>query len=164
MCSMLLLCLLAVFAVLSPASGTLAQTQEIAPPALISGVRDASRAGTPLSEQPRQGAATQSLFDAASLLPIATIGSGSDIRPFLDPGVPQELTRAALHRAWASDPAIRDFVGLSENSWDFNAPDGISGFGPLKTDGAGRLAAGAAGNSVLNIPDKSATALDNLRR
>src|SRR5262249_44920639 len=48
------------------------------------------------------------------------------------PGVPPELTRAALRRAWSADPAIRNFVGLSENSWDFNAPDAIPGFGPLQ--------------------------------
>ena len=164
MCSTLLFGLVAVFAVVSPLGGALAQTQEIAPPTLMSGVREASRAGAQLSEQPRQGAATQPLFDAASLPPIAAIGPGSDIRPFLDPGVPQELTRAALRRAWTTDPAIRDFVGLSENSWDFNARDGIPGFCPLITDGAGRLAAEAAGNSVLNVSDKSATALDQLQR
>lgn len=29
------------------------------------------------------------------------------------------------------DPAIRNYVGLSEYSWDFNAPGGVPGFGPL---------------------------------
>jgi hypothetical protein len=46
-------------------------------------------------------------------------------------GVPADLTRAALRRAWASDPAIRDFIGIAENQWDFNDPNGIPGFGPL---------------------------------
>jgi len=41
------------------------------------------------------------------------------------------LTRAALRHAWASDPAIRDFIGLAENQWDFNDPNAILGFGPL---------------------------------
>ena len=50
-------------------------------------------------------------------------------RAFLQRGVPASLTRAALRRAWSADPAIRDFVGLSENSWDFNNPDSIPGFG-----------------------------------
>src|SRR5262249_57521793 len=54
------------------------------------------------------------------------------IRPFLAPGVPAELIRAALRRVWATDPKIRDFVGLSENAWDFNAPNAIPGFGPLE--------------------------------
>ncbi len=28
-------------------------------------------------------------------------------------------------------PAIRDFIGLSENAWDFTKPETIAGFGPL---------------------------------
>ena len=71
-------------------------------------------------------------FDPAKLPPIESITAQTDIRAFLAPGVPAHLTRAALRRAWASDPKIRDFVGLSENSWDFNAPDTIAGFGPLE--------------------------------
>jgi Protein of unknown function (DUF3306) len=70
--------------------------------------------------------------DLANLPPIESITAVSDIRAFLAPGVPAELTRAALRRAWAADPTIRDFVGLSENAWDFNAPDGVAGFGPLE--------------------------------
>src|SRR5437868_104836 len=76
------------------------------------------------------------------LPPIESIQSGSDIKAFLAPGVPSELTRAALRRAWAVDPAIRDFVGLSENSWDFNAPDGVPGFGSLDFSDVRRLLEG----------------------
>jgi uncharacterized protein DUF3306 len=71
-------------------------------------------------------------FDVTKLPPIETITADTDIRAFLAPGVPAELTRAALRRAWAADPKIRDFVGLSENAWDFNAPGGVAGFGPLE--------------------------------
>jgi len=46
---------------------------------------------------------------------------------------PVELTRAALRRVWTSDPAIRDFVGLSENAWDFTDPNAMPGFGPLES-------------------------------
>ncbi len=84
---------------------------------------------------------TQPQFDPASLPPIETIGAGSDIRPFLAAGVPADLTRAALRRAWSADPAIRDFIGLSENSWDFNAPGGVPGFGSLTAEDARRLLA-----------------------
>ena len=42
--------------------------------------------------------------------------------------MPAELTRAALRRAWVSDPAIRDFIGIAENQWDFNDPEAIPGF------------------------------------
>jgi hypothetical protein len=56
--------------------------------------------------------------------------------------VPSELTRAALRRAWACDPAIRNFVGLADYDWDFNAADSIAGFGPLRmTDDAAKMAA-----------------------
>ncbi len=71
-------------------------------------------------------------FDLASLPPIESITGASDIRAFLAPGVPPELTRAALRRVWTADPAIRDFVGLAENAWDFNAPGSIAGFGSLE--------------------------------
>jgi len=79
------------------------------------------------------------LVDPESLPPIETIGAGSDIRPFLATGVPVDLTRAALRRAWSADPAIRDFIGLSENSWDFNMPAGVPGFGSLAIEDVRRL-------------------------
>ena len=67
--------------------------------------------------------------------------AGSDIRAFLRSGVPAELTKAALRRAWTSDPAIRDFIGIAENQWDFTDPGAIPGFGPLEArdDVAGLL-------------------------
>jgi hypothetical protein len=71
-------------------------------------------------------------FDLAKLPPIESITAESDIRAFLAPGVPPDLTRAALRRAWAADPKIRDFVGLADYDWDFNTPGAIAGFGPLE--------------------------------
>jgi len=71
-------------------------------------------------------------FDLESLPSLDSITATTDIRAFLAPGVPEDLKHAALRRAWRSDPAIRDFVGLSENSWDFNDPAGAHGFGPLE--------------------------------
>jgi hypothetical protein len=71
-------------------------------------------------------------FDLASLPPIDSIGAGTDIRAFLQSGVPAELAKAALRRAWTADPAIRDFIGLAENQWDFTDPSAIPGFGPLQ--------------------------------
>ena len=70
-------------------------------------------------------------FDTASLPPLESITAESDIRGYFARGVPAALARAALRRVWASDPAIRDFVGLSENAWDFNAPETIPGFGRI---------------------------------
>jgi hypothetical protein len=72
------------------------------------------------------------VLDLTGLPPIESITADTDISGFLAPGVPTELTRAALRRAWSADPRIRDFIGPSENSWDFNAPDAMGGFGPLE--------------------------------
>jgi hypothetical protein len=55
--------------------------------------------------------------------------------------VPPELTLAALRRAWSADPAIRDFIGLSENAWDFNASYGVPGFGSLDLEEVRRIVA-----------------------
>jgi hypothetical protein len=50
---------------------------------------------------------------------------------------------------WTADPAIRDFVGLAENAWDFNAPDAITGFGALEmTDELRRQVARMVGRSL----------------
>lgn len=83
--------------------------------------------------------------DLAALPPIESITAATDIRAFLAPGIPAQLVRAALRRAWEADPAIRDFVGLAENAWDFNAPDGVPGFGPLApTEGLQQVIAQAS--------------------
>ena len=95
----------------------------------------------------------QPLFDPASLPPIESIVAGSDISAFLAAGVPADLTRVALRRVWSSDPMIRDFVGLSENSWDFNAPGAMPGFGPIGKDEVARLV-----TRLLGDPDATAVA------
>jgi Protein of unknown function (DUF3306) len=88
-------------------------------------------------------------FDPTRLPPIETITAESDIRAFLAPGVPPELTRAALRRAWAADPKIRDFVGLADYDWDFNAPGAMTGFGSLEmTDELRREVARMVGRSL----------------
>jgi uncharacterized protein DUF3306 len=69
--------------------------------------------------------------DLSNLPPIESIDAATDVAAFLREGIPQELSRAALRRAWSADPAIRDFVGLAENAWDFNDPNAMAGFGPL---------------------------------
>lgn len=85
---------------------------------------------TPAGEQAAIPEPAEEEFDVSKLPPIESITAGTDIRAFLSKGVPAALTQAALRRAWSADPAIRDYIGLSEYSWDFNSP-GIDGFGPL---------------------------------
>jgi hypothetical protein len=80
-------------------------------------------------------------FDPLSLPSLESITADTDIRGFLAAGVPSELARAALRRAWTADPKIRDFVGLADYDWDFNAPGAMAGFGPLEvTDELRRIA------------------------
>jgi hypothetical protein len=69
--------------------------------------------------------------ELASLPPIESIGPGNDISAYLSAGVPLELTQAALRSAWRTDPAIREFVEIADNQWDFNTPEAIPGFGTL---------------------------------
>jgi hypothetical protein len=86
-------------------------------------------------------------FDPASLPSIETITVDTDIRGFLQSRVPAALTRAALRQAWATDPAIRDFIGIAENQWDFNDPTAMPGFGPMReTDNVPTLLARALGD------------------
>jgi Protein of unknown function (DUF3306) len=110
---------------------------EEAKPATSTNVGEEPRAGSdPAPVLSGAPGSSEAAFDLTKLPPIETITADTDIRAFLAPGVPAELTRAALRRAWAADPKIRDFIGLSENAWDFNAPGAIAGFGPLEmTDG-----------------------------
>ena len=101
-------------------------------------------------------------FDPTSLPSIDSITAGTDIRIFLQSGVPAKLTEAALRRAWVSDPAIRDFIGIAENQWDFTKPTTIPGFGPLQ-EARDKLsliarAAGSLDKLSARLPDTPASA------
>ena len=95
--------------------------------------KNSNAAGTETQED-----AAVPVFDPSTLPAIESIDAGTNVSAFLQSGVPAEMTRAALRRAWVADPTIRDFIGLSENSWDFTAPDAIPGFGPLSAEDASR--------------------------
>jgi hypothetical protein len=96
--------------------------------------------------QAKRGQPEDSPVDLASLPPLDSITAGTDIRAFLQSGVPADLAKAALRRAWAADPAIRDFIEIAENQWDFANPVSIPGFGPLSpSDDVGKLVAQALG-------------------
>jgi len=119
---------------LNPAEEVGAGRGKNAPPAGKSSENPVSKTGAPLQSSP-------AAIDLDKLPSIESIVAGTDVRAFLQRGVPAALTRAALRRAWSADPAIRDFIGLSENSWDFNASDSMHGFGPLDDAEVRRLAA-----------------------
>jgi hypothetical protein len=105
------------------------------------------------AEQPGINAAMQEPFDPASLPSIDSITADTDIVAFLKFDVPTELTRAALRQAWISDPAIRDFVGIAENQWDFNDPNGISGFGRLDATESGVTFLAQVSSTPREMPD-----------
>lgn len=83
-------------------------------------------------------------IDVASLPAIESISAEGTVAAFLRAGVPDDLTRAALRKAWTSDPAIRDFVGIAENQWDFNGEETIAGFGSLSAEEYARHVAALA--------------------
>jgi hypothetical protein len=106
-----------------------------------------------------QGDADPPAFDPATLPPIESITATSDIRAFLAPGVPEELTRAALRRAWVTDPTIRNFIGIAENQWDFTRPDGVPGFGSLElTPELQRMVASLIGDATGQADERQADA------
>ncbi|MFM9845975.1 MAG: DUF3306 domain-containing protein [Hyphomicrobiaceae bacterium] len=120
----------------------------------------------PRAESDREKASSETPFDPKSLPSIDSIMAGSDIKAFLQAGVPKDLTRAALRRAWTADPAIRDFIGLAENQWDFTDPTAMPGFGPLEaTDDVRQLVAQAMGrladSTKVGGPDEVALASDS---
>jgi hypothetical protein len=86
------------------------------------------------------GAEDNPPFDPAQLPSLDSIGPDTDIAAFLRKDVPVDLARAALRRAWTSDPAIKNFVGPVENGWDFNDPSAMAGFGPISAEEVARLA------------------------
>jgi Protein of unknown function (DUF3306) len=77
------------------------------------------------SESPESGAVRQ---DPEPLPRIEDLTAESDLSAFLRAGVPQELQKAALRRAWSLDPAIRDYCGPADYALDFNNPDALPGF------------------------------------
>jgi hypothetical protein len=109
--------------VLEPDDSFLAPKSTDAEPGDLNG----AAAATPGTDFP-----TSPPFDPASLPPLQSITVGTDIRSFLGSSVPVELKKAALRRAWATDPAFRDCVVFSERHGDYHDPTAMPGFGPLR--------------------------------
>lgn len=105
------------------------------------------------TELPGIDAAVQEPFDPTTLPSIDSITADTDIVAFLKSGVPAALTRAALRRAWTSDPAIREFIGIAENQWDFNDPKGMAGFGRLDASESGVTFLAQLSNTPGEMPD-----------
>jgi hypothetical protein len=118
------------------------------PPSEEKAAQEEARAPSPQADP-----SPRSAVDLESLPPIESITPTTDIRAFLQSGVPADLTREALRRVWTSDPAIRDFIGLAENQWDFTDPGAMPGFGPLEAaDNVSELVAQALGKLGESAP------------
>jgi hypothetical protein len=126
---------------------------------------EAVEAQVPVPPAPPAADPATAEVDLSSLPPLESIDAATDITSFLRKGIPQELSRAALRRAWTADPAIRDFVGLAENAWDFNDPTAMPGFGPLdysaeQLDALVRRIVGGVAQAAESLPDLRAVPQD----
>jgi hypothetical protein len=114
----------------------------------------AAPAGAPPGEIP----ADEVVDEIPKSLPrIEDLTAESSVAAFLRKGVPLELQRRALRAAWSLDPAIRDFVEVAENQWNWNVPGGVPGSGELAagTD-LGELLAQATGRITVPAAEPGA--------
>jgi len=116
------------------------------------------KAGPPPETGAEAGAdAAAPVVDLSSLPSLDGITADTDLSGFMQPGVPAALRQAALRRAWAADPAIRDFRGLQENDWDFTNPDAVPGFGTFASREEVARAARALFAAAAEEPPRDAT-------
>ena len=136
------------------------ETQPPAPQAADAGVQTLTKARARVRTLPRPAWIRPSRCSILrSCRRSNSITAETDIRPFLAAGVPADLKRAALRRAWMTDPKIRDFVGLADYDWDYHAPGSMAGFGPLEmTDELRQLASRIVGGGAAEQADPPAPA------
>jgi len=115
---------------------------------------DAPAPATPSGTEPPAAvaAADEPTIKPEDLPNIDELTAESDFKAFLQKGVPEELRRLALRKLWTADPAIRDFIEVAENQYDFNAGH-VPGFGALAPDvDIGKLLAQATGATPAPAP------------
>lgn len=91
----------------------------------------ASSTAPPRTGSPEQPGEIDTPVDPATLPDIDELTATSDVSAFLKKGVPDHLKQLAVRRVWSLDPAIRDFVEMAENQYDWNVPGGVPGFGEI---------------------------------
>ena len=88
-------------------------------------------AATPAGD--REGKPEEPAFDISTLPSLEDIKADTKLADFMRKEVPAALRNAALKRAWALDPAIRDYVNPArEYAYDWNVPGGVPGNGPIE--------------------------------
>jgi hypothetical protein len=71
-------------------------------------------------------------FDLESLPKLEELTKDTDMTVFFRKGVPESIRNAALRKAWALDPAIRNYVNPAlDYAYDWNTPGGVPGAGEL---------------------------------
>lgn len=123
----------------------------------------ASAAGDRDPAEPEAAAGTAEAPDEAliaSLPSIEEITAGTDIRAFMQKGVPVALRNAALRRAWLADPLIAGYEDPARDYfWDWNAPGGApGGGGALDPDRVARMVRDIVGPKEPPVQHASATA------
>jgi Protein of unknown function (DUF3306) len=82
-------------------------------------------------EQVSDGDGVTEPVDDTPLPTLDDVTPEGDVVAFLQKRVPAELQKLALRKAWASDPLISTFIEVAENQYDWNALDGVPGFGAM---------------------------------
>lgn len=71
-----------------------------------------------------------SVEELAALPPIDEVSGATDLQPFMKPGVPETLRKAAMRKVWLSNALICDHDDPAvDYAWDWNAPEGVPGAG-----------------------------------
>lgn len=93
----------------------------------------------------------------ASLPRIEDITATTDIKVFLQKGVPSALRNAALRRAWAADPMIANYEDPARDYfWDYNTPGAMpGGGGTLDPERVARMVRDLAGNDDSQTDDSA---------
>src|SRR4051794_15061858 len=90
--------------------------------------RDAPAADAKAPSAPVAESDAEPAFDLSSLPKLEDLTETTDITAFLHKGVPESLRNAALRKAWALDPAIRNYVNPAlDYAYDWNTPGGVPG-------------------------------------
>lgn len=79
-------------------------------------------AADPAAPPPAAATAPPAEAQLPELPPIDSLTKDSDYTPFLRPGVPEALRKAALRKLWQSDPVFANLDGLLEYGEDFGEP------------------------------------------
>lgn len=83
--------------------------------------------------RPNAARAEEPAFDLSKLPTLDDIRADTNLSDFMRREVPAALRNAALKKAWALDPVIRDYVNPArEYAYDWNVPGGVPGSGPLE--------------------------------